>query len=132
MATATATKAKLLKVYPLADRVAIRPMEETETMKGGLYIPDTAKEKPIQGAGAAAGTASTAVHKSSSRVKRSSSSKKPTSLPSWAEALGGNGHACKATGIQHRGPRAVEARRGPAGRGGQGDARPQGSECRHR
>lgn len=45
---ATATKAKL-KVLPLADRVAIRPMEETETMKGGLYIPDTAKEKPIQG-----------------------------------------------------------------------------------
>ena len=45
---ATATKAKL-KVYPLADRVAIKPMEETETMKGGLYIPDTAKEKPIQG-----------------------------------------------------------------------------------
>ncbi len=37
---ATATKAKF-KVYPLADRVAIRPMEETETMKGGLYIPDT-------------------------------------------------------------------------------------------
>src|SRR2546430_17446555 len=49
MATATATKAKLLKVYPLADRVAIRPMEETETMKGGLYIADTAKEKPIEG-----------------------------------------------------------------------------------
>ncbi|HTR19605.1 MAG TPA: co-chaperone GroES [Gemmatimonadales bacterium] len=45
---ATATKAKV-KVMPLADRVAIRPMEETETMKGGLYIPDTAKEKPIQG-----------------------------------------------------------------------------------
>jgi len=46
MATATKTK---FKVFPLADRVAIRPMEETETMKGGLYIPDTAKEKPIQG-----------------------------------------------------------------------------------
>jgi chaperonin GroES len=45
---ATATKSKL-KVVPLADRVAIRPMEETATMKGGLYIPDTAKEKPIQG-----------------------------------------------------------------------------------
>src|SRR5438445_13824716 len=45
---ATATKAKL-KLFPLADRVAIRPMEETVTMKGGLYIPDTAKEKPIQG-----------------------------------------------------------------------------------
>ncbi|PYP26295.1 MAG: co-chaperone GroES, partial [Gemmatimonadetes bacterium] len=38
-----------MKVYPLADRVAIRPIEETEQMKGGLYIPDTAKEKPIQG-----------------------------------------------------------------------------------
>jgi chaperonin GroES len=48
MATATAAKPKL-KIVPLADRVAIRPMEETETMKGGLYIPDTAKEKPIQG-----------------------------------------------------------------------------------
>ena len=48
MPTATKTTQKY-KVHPLADRVAIRPMEETETMKGGLYIPDTAKEKPIQG-----------------------------------------------------------------------------------
>jgi chaperonin GroES len=46
MTTATKTK---LKVFPLADRVAIRPMQETEAIKGGLYIPDTAKEKPIQG-----------------------------------------------------------------------------------
>lgn len=44
----TATKSKL-KILPLADRVAIRPQEDAETMKGGLYIPDTAKEKPIQG-----------------------------------------------------------------------------------
>jgi chaperonin GroES len=51
----TATKSKL-KVVPLADRVAIRPSEETETMKGGLYIPDTAKEKPIQGDVIAVGT----------------------------------------------------------------------------
>jgi chaperonin GroES len=41
-------KAKL-KIQPLADRVAIRPLEDTEKMKGGLYIPDTAKEKPVQG-----------------------------------------------------------------------------------
>ncbi len=46
MATATAKK---IKIHPLADRVAIRPLEETETMRGGLYIPDTAKEKPMQG-----------------------------------------------------------------------------------
>src|SRR5512144_271195 len=45
---ATATKGKL-KVNPLADRVVIRPLEETEQMRGGLYIPDTAKEKPQQG-----------------------------------------------------------------------------------
>ena len=37
------------KVTPLADRVVIRALEETETMRGGLYIPDTAKEKPQQG-----------------------------------------------------------------------------------
>src|SRR4026208_2491677 len=38
-----------VKVSPLADRVVIRALEETEQMRGGLYIPDTAKEKPQQG-----------------------------------------------------------------------------------
>src|SRR5512141_1079307 len=36
-------------VSPLADRVVVRALEETEQMRGGLYIPDTAKEKPQQG-----------------------------------------------------------------------------------
>ncbi len=36
-------------VKPLADRVVIRALEEAEQMRGGLYIPDTAKEKPQQG-----------------------------------------------------------------------------------
>ena len=36
-------------IQPLADRVVIRPHEETEEKRGGLYIPDTAKEKPQQG-----------------------------------------------------------------------------------
>jgi len=45
-----ATKsAAATKVAPLADRVVVRPLEEAETMRGGLYIPDTAKEKPQQG-----------------------------------------------------------------------------------
>jgi chaperonin GroES len=44
MATAAATK-----IQPLADRVVVKPIEETEQMRGGLYIPDTAKEKPQQG-----------------------------------------------------------------------------------
>ena len=38
-----------VKVTPLADRVVVKPLEETEQMRGGLYIPDTAKEKPQQG-----------------------------------------------------------------------------------
>ena len=38
-----------VKVSPLADRVVIKALEETEQMRGGLYIPDTAKEKPQQG-----------------------------------------------------------------------------------
>ncbi len=37
------------KIQPLADRVVVKPLEEEEQMRGGLYIPDTAKEKPMQG-----------------------------------------------------------------------------------
>jgi chaperonin GroES len=37
------------KVAPLADRVVVRALEDTEQMRGGLFIPDTAKEKPQQG-----------------------------------------------------------------------------------
>ena len=44
MATKTSSS-----VSPLADRVVVRALEETETMRGGLFIPDTAKEKPMQG-----------------------------------------------------------------------------------
>ena len=50
MSTATATKARpKIKIYPLEDRVVILPAEEAATMRGPLYIPDTAKEKPTQG-----------------------------------------------------------------------------------
>ena len=43
-----ATKTSM-KVSPLADRVVVKALEETEQMRGGLYIPDTAKETPQQG-----------------------------------------------------------------------------------
>ena len=46
MATKSAAS---VKVNPLADRVVVRALEDAETMRGGLYIPDTAKEKPQQG-----------------------------------------------------------------------------------
>ena len=38
-----------LKLSPLSDRVVVKATEESEQMRGGLYIPDTAKEKPQQG-----------------------------------------------------------------------------------
>lgn len=44
-----APKQTAAKIAPLADRAVVRPLEETEQMRGGLYIPDTAKEKPQQG-----------------------------------------------------------------------------------
>src|SRR6185369_3330895 len=48
MTTATRAKPKI-KIRPLDDRVVILPTDEAETMRGPLYIPDTAKEKPTQG-----------------------------------------------------------------------------------
>ena len=38
-----------MNINPLADRVLIRPLEEKEMKKGGIIIPDTAKEKPQEG-----------------------------------------------------------------------------------
>jgi chaperonin GroES len=44
MGTTAATR-----IQPLSDRVVIKALDESEQMRGGLYIPDTAKEKPSQG-----------------------------------------------------------------------------------
>ncbi len=38
-----------MKIKPLHDRVVVRRIEEEERTAGGVYIPDTAKEKPMQG-----------------------------------------------------------------------------------
>lgn len=38
-----------MQFKPLADRVVLRALEEVDTKKGGIIIPDTAKEKPMQG-----------------------------------------------------------------------------------
>ena len=45
-----------LNVKPLGDRVLVEPVEEKEVKKGGIIIPDTAKEKPQRGVVLAAGT----------------------------------------------------------------------------
>src|SRR5579872_7513567 len=44
------------KLTPLHDRVLIRRVEEAETVRGGIIIPDSAKEKPQEGIIIAAGT----------------------------------------------------------------------------
>src|SRR5207244_12213280 len=45
-----------VNVKPLGDRVLVQPLEEQEVKKGGIIIPDTAKEKPQEGKGVALGT----------------------------------------------------------------------------
>ncbi len=45
-----------LKIKPLGDRVLVEPIEETETKKGGIIIPDSAKEKPQESKIVALGT----------------------------------------------------------------------------
>ena len=48
-----------IKLKPLGDRVLVEPVEEKETKKGGIIIPDTAKEKPTEGIVIALGTGKT-------------------------------------------------------------------------
>ncbi len=38
-----------MKIRPLYDRIVVKRIEEKEQMQGGLYIPDSAKEKPQEG-----------------------------------------------------------------------------------
>lgn len=47
------------KIQPLHDRVIVKPAEAEETTKGGIILPDTAKEKPIEGTIVAAGKGKT-------------------------------------------------------------------------
>jgi chaperonin GroES len=44
-----------MKIRPLHDRLIVKRLEEEEKTKGGIIIPDTAKEKPIEGKVIAAG-----------------------------------------------------------------------------
>ena len=48
-----------INLKPLGDRVLVEPVEEKETKKGGIIIPDTAKEKPQEGKIVALGTGKT-------------------------------------------------------------------------
>jgi len=45
-----------MNIKPLGDRVLVEPIEERETKKGGIIIPDSAKEKPQEGKVIAVGT----------------------------------------------------------------------------
>ena len=49
MARARAKQATAVKFVPLGERVVIKPIECESTTKGGIFLPDTAKEKPQEG-----------------------------------------------------------------------------------
>lgn len=49
------TASTKVNITPMADRLVVEPREEAEEMRGGLYIPDTAKEKPQEGTVVAVG-----------------------------------------------------------------------------
>lgn len=51
----TEVKMAQFKIQPLQDRVIVKPKEAEETTKGGIILPDTAKEKPIEGTVVAVG-----------------------------------------------------------------------------
>src|SRR5438874_11875867 len=59
-ASATSTKHQggrdIMKIRPLHDRILVERLEEQEVRRGGIIIPDTAKEKPQEGKVIAAGT----------------------------------------------------------------------------
>lgn len=46
----------MMKVKPLHDRILVKRVEAEEKVKGGIIIPDTAKEKPLEGKVVAVGT----------------------------------------------------------------------------
>jgi chaperonin GroES len=48
--------AESVKIKPLGDRVLVEPIEEKEVVKGGILIPDSAKEKPQEARVVALGT----------------------------------------------------------------------------
>ncbi len=49
-----------MKIKPLSDRVVVEPLEAEEKTSGGIYLPDTAKEKPQIGKVVAVGPGKTA------------------------------------------------------------------------
>jgi chaperonin GroES len=53
------TNSMALNIKPLGDRILVEPAEEKEVKKGGIIIPDTAKEKPQEGIVVALGTGKT-------------------------------------------------------------------------
>src|SRR5205085_7585720 len=57
--TQNQTRTMALNVKPLGDRILVEAVEEKETKKGGIIIPDTAKEKPMESIVVALGTGKT-------------------------------------------------------------------------
>ncbi len=61
--------AQTLKIKPLADRVVIKVIEETESTPGGIILPDSAREKPQKGEVLAVGSGKTLEHGSKEEME---------------------------------------------------------------
>ncbi len=62
-----------VNLTPLHDRVVVRRIEEKETTRGGIIIPDTAKEKPMEGEIIAVGARATAFSSANTAARKSRS-----------------------------------------------------------
>ena len=67
----------IVNIKPLGDRVLVHPLEEKEVKKGGIIIPDTAKEKPQEGEVVALGTGKRNEYGKNHRVHRQEGRQSP-------------------------------------------------------
>ena len=56
MPLTTRRQMEIMRLKPLGDRIVVKVLEREEKTKGGLFLPDTAKEKPTEGEVIAVGT----------------------------------------------------------------------------
>ncbi len=156
-----------MKIRPLQDRIVVKRVESETKTKGGIIIPDTAKEKPLEGEVVAVGNgkvlqgrqgsparregrrqgAVRQVHRHRGQARRRGARAPPrgrrprrdrvrrTELrqPNAGRPRGREDeHGCQADRLQPRRPRSHPHGREHARRRGQGHARPQGPQRRHR
>jgi chaperonin GroES len=88
-----------MKLKPLQDRILVQRIEEEKTTKGGIIIPDTAKEKPAEGKVIAVGSG-----KVGDDGKRIALEVKKGDRILFGKYSGSEKHGCQGNQIQHESP----------------------------